>query len=241
MQMRIQHPVRASVIVATISISSTLIACSGNYSDNSTSYQPPADSAAIASLRGISDSDSALNGTVRFRQTGDSVQVTAAIQGLKPGKAYAVDVRENGACVNLQAGGNGSTLGGGSNAGDTLSSHGGDSLPHLQVGAAGIGQLSTTTLAFSLNPVDTNFIIGRSLVISETKADSGIQTGPGTGTGGNSGNAIACGVINGTSVADTTGGQVDTTTHGNGTGTGTTGTGTTGVIPGNTEMPDKNG
>jgi Cu/Zn superoxide dismutase len=227
MQTPKQRPARVYVICATISFSSALLACSGNGSGTVIGSGQQGNQAAIASVRGVSDSDSALGGNVRFRQDGDSVRVIAAIGGLEPGKTYAIDVREDGFCPLLESGGRGVSLPGGSHPtlADTLIGQGGDSLPDLRAGAAGIGHLDTTTLAFSLDSADSNSIIGKSLVVSETQGDSG------SGTAGNSGTPVACGIIAATTLADTTGGRVDTvgTDNANGIGNGTgngTGTGT---------------
>jgi Cu-Zn family superoxide dismutase len=223
------------VIFATISMTGALIGCTRHYHDTILAPAPAETSTATAAVRGYTDSS--IRGTVRFEQFGDSVRVTAAIAGLAPSKAYAIHVHQIGNCSSPEASGEHFALNGERHGDpfDTLPAHHRGDLPNLQVGAAGIGQMTFSTAAFNLNPAsasDSMSILGRSVVVHANPDDYVTQPA------GNSDGRIACGVImqgnaSGTGAgAGTTGNGTGTT--GNGTGTTGTGTGTTGTGTGTT-------
>jgi Cu-Zn family superoxide dismutase len=213
-----------SVIGATISIASLQMAGCGD-SDNDSVLAPGLSDtlSAIAAVRGYSDS--ALRGTVWFRQDGDSVRVTAAVAGLEPGKAYAIHVHQFGDCSAPEASGGhfflDTEMHG--NPFDSLPAHHRGDLPNLTVGPAGLGQMAFASGTFSLESGDSASILGRSVVVHANADDYVTQPA------GNSGDRIACGVIVQGNVADTTK-ATDTTGTNN---PGVYGPGTTGVLPGN--------
>lgn len=178
--------------------------------------------AAGAQVRGYSDST--LRGTVDFVQFGDSITVSAAISGLQAGKAYAIHVHEFGNCaVPESSGGHFNTGEPHGDPYDSLPAHHRGDLPNLLVGAAGIGQMSFSTTAMSLDSADNASIVGRSVVVHMDPDDYVTQPA------GNSGERIACGVITLANGTDTTGTAADTT----GAGQDTTGSGgNTDVKPG---------
>lgn len=216
-----------SVIGATISIASLNLAGCGNDDNGSAILIPgPGDTlSAVAAVRGYSDS--ALRGTVLFRQEGDSVRVTAAVSGLQPGKAYAIHVHRVGDCRTPEASGEhfflDSEIHG--NPFDSLPAHHRGDLPNLTVGPAGLGQMAFMTGSFTVDAVESTSVLNRSVVVHANPDDYATQPS------GGSGDRIACGIILRGNASDTA--KAVDTTGTNGTNPGGYGPGTTGVLPGN--------
>jgi superoxide dismutase, Cu-Zn family len=160
---------------------------------------------AVATMRGYSDT--AITGTVRFQESGDSLVVTAAIGGLLPNRAYGIHVHEVGNCTAPDLSGphfdadepHGNPL-------DSGLHHRGD-LPNLVTDTAGVGHLSFATRLIDLETVDRS-VVNRSVVLHALPDDYVTQPAGGTG------DRIACGVIVWTN------GFVDTTGRGGGDTTG---------------------
>jgi len=208
------------VIFATISITSALVACSSNNSSTVLAPGQTDTTAAIAAVRGYSDST--LQGTVMFRQAGDSVKVTSNLSGLKSGTAYDLQIRQTGSC--LAPGGTGGDFPAGTARGNTPDSLSG----RIRVGTGGMDSATFRTSVLSLNSSESASIIGRSVVLQA-------NTGAIPVLGDTAWVDVACGIITAGNVADTsrTGTGTDTTKGTTGMpGTGTN-PGTTGVLPGN--------
>lgn len=220
MKTPMHRPARKSVIFATISIASALVACSSN--NNSSVLAPgQADTtSAIAALRGYTDTT--IRGTVRFRQEGDSVvAATDDFIGLKGGTMYELQIRQTGNCLTPE--GSGDVFPAGTSQDVTPDSLAGRI--RLKVSEAGpptgAGQTNFRTSAISLNPSESASIIGRSVVLqARTNLD---PAQPGASIWAN----VACGIITQGTVADTS-----RTATGTGMGTGN-GNGTTGLGTGN--------
>jgi Cu-Zn family superoxide dismutase len=134
-------------------------------------------------------SGSQCHGTVRFTQDGDSVKVTADVEGLTPGQQHAIHIHEYGDASKsdgMSAGGHYNPEKHPHGLPDTDNRHAGD-LGNLQADAGGKAHYEITvnniTVAGEKNP-----IIGRSVIV-HAKVDNGGQPT------GNAGGRIACGVI----------------------------------------------
>jgi hypothetical protein len=231
MKMPKYRPARKSVIFATVSITSALVACSSNNSGTTLAPGQSDTTVAVASLRGYTDTT--IHGTVRFRQEGDSVLVsTNDISGIRGGSMYDLQIRQTGNCLTPDASGDVFPAGTNENSPDSLAGR-------IQLGTSGVGQTTFRNSVLSLNSSENSSIIGRSVVLQVRTNLDPVQ--PGASIWAN----VACGIITQGSVPDTslTGTGNGTTGNGNGTtgtgngttGDGTTGTGngTTGVLPGN--------
>jgi len=211
------------VIFATISITSALVACSSNNSGTVLAPGQTDTTAAIAAVRGYTDST--LSGTVTFRQEGDSVKVTSNLSGLNSGTAYDLQIRQTGSC--LAPGGSGGDFPAGTTRGNTADSLSG----RIRVGSnGGMDSATFRTSVLSLNSSENASIIGRSVVLQANVGAIPVL-------GDTAWVDVACGIITAGNVADTsrtaTGTGTDSTTGTPGTpGTGTD-PGTTGVFPGN--------
>ena len=169
---------------------------------------------AVAEMGGYADSG--IQGTVSFHEEGDSLLVTAEINGLNPGGTYGMHIHEFGDCSTPEASGDhfkpGEPHG---NPFDPAGSHHAGDLPNVQVDSAGVGRLSFMTATVNLEGGSIS-VLDRSVVLHALPDDYITQPAGGTGE------RIACGVI-----VSTNGLGTDTT----GVGTDTTGVGidTTGI------------
>jgi Cu-Zn family superoxide dismutase len=142
-------------------------------------------SATLAPTKGNSAS-----GTVRFVQSGDKVQVSGEVRGLKPGAEHGFHVHEKGDCSS----GDGLSAGGHFNPGgqphgrhDAPAHHAGD-LPSLRADAAGVARFSFETTAIRVGS-GANDVVGRGLIVHRDPDDFTTQPT------GNSGPRLACAVI----------------------------------------------
>lgn len=145
----------------------------------------PAASATLAPTRGNTTA-----GTVRFVQTGSTVQVSGEIRGLKPNAEHGFHVHEKGDCSS----GDGMSAGGHYNpAGDPHGRHGagrhhvGD-LPSLRADASGTAKFSFESSSIRVGS-GSNDVLGKGLIVHRDPDDY-------TQPVGNAGPRLACAVIN---------------------------------------------
>jgi Cu-Zn family superoxide dismutase len=144
----------------------------------------PAATATLAPTRGSSTS-----GTVRFVQTGNTVQVSGEIRGLKPNSEHGFHVHEKGDCSS----GDGMSTGAHWNPDnqphgryDAPRHHSGD-LPSLRADGAGNAKFQFESSAFRVGS-GSNDVIGKGLIVHRDPDDY-------TQPAGNSGPRLACAVI----------------------------------------------
>ena len=130
------------------------------------------------------------NGTVTFVQTGDGVQVSGEVRGLKPGAEHGFHVHEKGDCSS----GDGMSNGGHCNPTDkphgahgAAEHHTGD-LPSLKADKYGVAAFSFVSKSISVGGPTTD-IVGKGLIVHRDPDD--YQTQP----TGNAGPRLACAVI----------------------------------------------
>ena len=130
------------------------------------------------------------NGTVTIVQTGDGVQVSGEVRGLKPGAEHGFHVHEKGDCSS----GDGMSTGGHFNptakphgAHGAAEHHTGD-LPSLKADKYGVAAFSFVSKSISVSGPMTD-IVGKGLIVHRDPDDS--QTQP----TGNAGPRLACAVI----------------------------------------------
>ena len=130
------------------------------------------------------------NGTVTFVQTGDGVQVSGEVRGLKPGAEHGFHVHEKGDCSS----GDGMSTGGHFNptakphgAHGAAEHHTGD-LPSLKADKYGVAAFSFVSKSISVGGPTTD-IVGKGLIVHRDPDD--YQTQP----TGNAGPRLACAVI----------------------------------------------
>lgn len=132
----------------------------------------------------------AVAGTVRFVQTGDTVQVSGQINGLKPGAEHGFHIHEKGDCSSGDGMGTGGHFNPGGHAhgrhGQGMH-HTGD-LPPLKADAKGVAQFSFTSHSIRLGS-GSNDIVGRGLIVHRDPDDYTTQPT------GNAGPRLACAVI----------------------------------------------
>lgn len=141
---------------------------------------------AAAEIRGYTDT--AIAGTARFEENGDSLLVTAEIHGLAANQAYGFHVHEFGDCSAPEA--SGSHFHPAEPHGNPLDSgvhHRGD-LPNVMTDEAGVGRLVFMTGDIDLGSSDRS-VVSRSVVLHANPDDYVTQPAGGTG------DRIACGVI----------------------------------------------
>ena len=130
------------------------------------------------------------SGTVRFLQSGDKVQVSGEIRGLKPDAEHGFHVHEKGDCSSAD----GASAGGHFNpSGMPHGNHGvsmrhsGD-LPALKAGAGGVATFSFESTGIAVGS-GVNDIVGKALIVHRDADDYTTQPT------GNSGPRLACAVI----------------------------------------------
>jgi len=145
----------------------------------------PAASATLAPTRG-----NMASGTVRFVQTGSTVQVSGEIRGLKPNAEHGFHVHEKGDCSS----GDGMSAGGHFNPDavphgnfEGVVHHKGD-LPSLRADTNGVAKFSFQSNVLQVGG-GAGDVIGRALVVHRDPDDYTTQPT------GNSGPRLACGVI----------------------------------------------
>jgi Cu-Zn family superoxide dismutase len=142
---------------------------------------------AAAEIRGYTDT--AITGTARFEEDGDSLLVTAEIHGLAANQAYGFHVHEFGDCsVPEASGGHFHPAEPHGNPLDTGSVHHRGDLPNVQTDSAGVGRLTFMTDDIDLESADRS-VVSRSVVLHANPDDYVTQPAGGTGE------RIACGVI----------------------------------------------
>ncbi|MBK6360126.1 superoxide dismutase family protein [Candidatus Skiveiella danica] len=176
-----QNPHTAFPLVRTlgaVAVLLGLVACAA----------PRPDASATANLQATRGNTA--SGTVRFVQTGDKVQVTGEVKGLKPNAEHGFHVHEKGDCSS----GDGMSTGGHFNP--TTTAHGqhgqgahhvGD-LPSLMADAQGVAKIDFTSTTLTLKPGTTS-IMDKGLIVHRDPDDYKTQPT------GNSGPRVACGVI----------------------------------------------
>ena len=130
------------------------------------------------------------SGTVRFVQSGDKVQVSGEIRGLKPGAEHGFHVHEKGDCSSgdgMSAGGHFNPSGAPHGRPGAASHHAGD-LPSLRADGAGTARFSFETTALRVGS-GANDVVGRALIVHRDPDDYATQPT------GNSGPRLACAVI----------------------------------------------
>jgi Cu-Zn family superoxide dismutase len=159
--------------------------------------------------------DPKVGGTVHFTQEGAGVHVVADVTGAKPGK-HGIHLHENGVCTPPDY----KSAGGHWNPGHAAHAcmptdprHAGD-LGNITVGSDGTGHLDVTLTGVSFAG-DTS-VVGKAVVLHAGEDDCKSQPA------GNSGDRLACGVVQTTAVV---GGSATAM----GTDTGAMGTGTVGT------------
>jgi len=130
------------------------------------------------------------SGTVTFVQTGDGVQVSGEVRGLKPDSEHGFHIHEKGDCSS----GDGMSTGGHYNPGGkphgahgTGEHHTGD-LPSLKADKYGVAAFSFVSRSISVAG-PTNDITGKGLIVHRDPDDYKTQPT------GNAGPRLACAVI----------------------------------------------
>ena len=135
-------------------------------------------------------SGSGASGTVAFRESGDTLMITASITGLKPNAEHGFHVHETGDCSAADA----TSAGGHFNPGGTVHGHRGGAhhagdLPNIRADANGNARYEAWVKGLALR--GPQGIVGRGIVLHRDPDDYRSQPA------GNSGPRIACGVISG--------------------------------------------
>ena len=145
----------------------------------------PRASASLAPTTG-----NATTGTVRFVQSGDKVQVSGEIRGLKPGAEHGFHVHEKGDCSSgdgMSAGGHFNPSGAPHGRHDGAAHHAGD-LQSLRADGSGVARFSFDTTAIRVGS-GPNDVVGRGLIVHRDPDDFTTQPT------GNSGPRLACAVV----------------------------------------------
>uniref|UniRef100_A0A0A7CB02 Superoxide dismutase [Cu-Zn] n=1 Tax=Perinereis aibuhitensis TaxID=126650 RepID=A0A0A7CB02_PERAI len=135
----------------------------------------------------------AVNGTVFFEQSGDTVKVTGEISGLTPGK-HGFHVHQFGDNTNgcTSAGPHFNPAGKEHGAPEDENRHAGD-LGNVTAGDNGVAPINISDKVITLTGPDS--IIGRTVVIHADVDDLGKGGHELSKTTGNAGGRLACGVI----------------------------------------------
>ena len=131
----------------------------------------------------------ATSGTVSFVQTGDGVQVSGEVRGLKPDSEHGFHIHEKGDCSSgdgMSTGGHFNPLGAPHGNHDKGAHHVGD-LPSLQADASGVARFSFESDSITLG--GATGIVDRGMIVHRDPDDYSTQPT------GNSGPRIACAVI----------------------------------------------
>lgn len=131
-------------------------------------------------------------GTLSLTPDKHGVRIAGSIKGLTPNAEHGFHVHEKGDC----SAPDGSSAGGHFNPdaqphgkpGDSGAHHLGD-VPSVRANAQGVAQVDVRVSGATLRTNDANDIVGKALVVHEKPDDYKSQPA------GNSGNRIACGVI----------------------------------------------
>lgn len=131
-------------------------------------------------------------GTIKFDDTGTSVRAVATLQNAPPG-IHGVHIHEQGDCSDIE----GKSMGGHFAPNqhphalpyETDARHLGD-LGNIEVDQVGNGTLSIAIVGANMKPNDPHSLIGRAFVVH-----SGEDSGQAKQPAGESGQPIACGVI----------------------------------------------
>ena len=176
-----QNPHTAFPLVRTlgaVAVLLGLVACAA----------PRPDASATANLQATRGNTA--SGTVRFVQTGDKVQVTGEVKGLKPNAEHGFHVHEKGDCSS----GDGMSTGGHFNPGGAAhgqhghgTHHVGD-LPSLKADAQGVAKIDFTSTSLTLKPGATS-IVDKGLIVHRDPDDYKTQPT------GNAGPRVVCAVI----------------------------------------------
>ncbi|MDH4416871.1 MAG: superoxide dismutase family protein [Acidovorax sp.] len=130
------------------------------------------------------------SGTVTFVQTGDGVQVSGEVRGLKPDSEHGFHIHEKGDCSS----GDGMSTGGHFNPGGKphgshgASEHHAGDLPSLKADKYGVAAFSFVARSISVAGPTTD-IVGKGLIVHRDPDDYKTQPT------GNAGPRLACAVI----------------------------------------------
>lgn len=138
----------------------------------------------------LQSQDPKVSGTVRFTNEAGGVHVVADVKGVKPGQ-HGFHLHEKGDCSSpdYKSAGGHFNPGNAAHACDpTNPRHAGD-FGNITVGADGTGHLDMTTVALSFD--GPNSLLGKAVILHAGQDDCKTQPT------GNSGDRLACGVVNG--------------------------------------------
>ena len=149
----------------------------------------PAEESMVAVAELAPRADTSVTGMVKFSQQGDSVSITAHIEGAPPGM-HGFHIHEIGDCSSDDF----KSAGGHFNPSDTV--HGGPDNPdrhegdlgNIEIGEDGSGHLELTSSLITVSE-GPNSVVGRGVILHE-KADDLVSQPTGA-----AGSRIACGVV----------------------------------------------
>ncbi len=156
--------------------------------------------------------DPKVSGTVHFTQEGAGVHVVADVAGAKPGK-HGIHLHENGVCTPpdyKSAGGHWNPGHAAHACSPTDPRHAGD-MGNITVGSDGSGHLDVVLTGVSF--AGANSVVGKAVVLHAGEDDCKSQPA------GNSGDRLACGVVQTTAAIGGSATAMGTDTSGGGTGT----------------------
>ena len=168
-------------ILIVFAVSLGAVACAPGISDK-------AATSAVAQLRNTMGNSA--SGTVNFLQSGNKVQVSGEIRGLKPNAEHGFHVHEKGDCSSSD----GSSAGGHFNPDGQAHGNPGAAVHHagdlagLKSDATGVARFSFESATIAVGSGSGN-VVGRSLIVHSDPDDYTTQPT------GNSGGRLACAVI----------------------------------------------